>query len=269
MAESRPGPRMLWRNMRGYIDFRNSAEHAVAMKAATPAPSARTLARQAYQRLRQDIVAGHLAPGSKLKLETLVQQYGIGMSPLREALARLAGDQLVSAQEQRGFWVAPLSLEELDDITRVRTLVETEALRLSIGNADDAWERQVREAFEALSEVEAGLPVSGQPASQELVALWEQRNHAFHTALIAACDSPWLGKLQELLYHQAERYRRVSLSHSTGRRFVHDEHVAIFEAAIDRNAVRACRLTRDHLIGTYDAVRVAMSKMQASADDAA
>src|SRR3546814_19026824 len=75
------------------------------------------------------------------------------MSPLREALARLVGDQLVNSLEQRGFWVAPLSLEELDDISRVRNLVETEALRLSIENGDDAWEQQVRNAFTALSEV--------------------------------------------------------------------------------------------------------------------
>src|SRR3546814_12001971 len=89
------------------------------------------------------------------------------MSPLREALARLVGDQLVNSLEQRGFWVAPLSLEELDDISRVRNLVETEALRLSIENGDDAWEQQVRNAFTALSEVESELPVSWTPASHE------------------------------------------------------------------------------------------------------
>src|SRR3546814_6327802 len=102
------------------IDFRNSDEHSVSMNPAATAPSARTLARQAYQRIRQDIVAGRLLPGSKLKLESLVQQYRIGMSPLREALARRVGDQPVNSLEQSGFWVAPLSLEELDDISRVR-----------------------------------------------------------------------------------------------------------------------------------------------------
>src|SRR3546814_20947830 len=108
------------------------------------------------------------------------------MSPLREALARLVGDQLVNSLEQRGSWVAPLSLEELDDISRVRNLLETEALRLSIENGDDAWEQQVRNAFTALSEVEAELQVSGKPASQELVDQWETHNHAFQPAMIAA-----------------------------------------------------------------------------------
>ena len=233
------------------------------------AATARTLARQAYHRIRHDIVSGALVAGSKLKLETMVRQYEIGMSPLREALARLAGDQLVKTEDQRGFWVAPLSLEELDDISRVRTLVETEALRLSIGHGDDAWERKVRAAFDALSDVELGLPAMQQPLPQDTLDLWEERNHDFHTALIAACGSPWLIKLQELLYHQAERYRRVSLNQSQGRRFVHDEHVAIFESAVSRNAVRACRLTEDHLMRTYDAVRAAMTRTQATTANAA
>lgn len=224
--------------------------------------AARTLARQAYQRIRHDIVVGKLAAGSKLKLEAMVRQYEIGMSPLREALARLVGDQLVKTEDQRGFWVAPLSLEELDDISRVRNLVETEALRLSIDHADDEWEQRLRNVFAALSEVESVLPGTQQAVPQETLDLWERRNHDFHTALVAACGSPWLIKLQELLYHQAERYRRVSLSDSRGRRFVHDEHVAIYEAAMSRNAVRACRLTEDHLMRTYDAVRSTLARMQ-------
>lgn len=226
------------------------------------ATSARTLARRAYHHIRHDIVSGQLQAGSKLKLESLVQRYAIGMSPLREALARLVGDQLVKTEDQRGFWVAPLSLEELDDISRVRMLVETEALRLSIENGDETWQQNVCAAFEALSDAERDLSAAPQPIPQETLGVWEERNQVFHTALVAACRSPWLIRLQELLYHQAERYRRVSLSQSQGRRFVHDEHVAIFEAAVARNAVRACRLTEDHLLRTTDAVRGALAQMQ-------
>ena len=98
---------------------------------------------------------------------------------------------------------------------------------------------------------------------------WEERNRIFHEVLIAACPSRWIKHFIGILYHQAERYRRVSLSHSQGRRFVHDEHVAIFEAAVARNAMRACRLTEDHLMRTYDAVRGALERMQAEAADAA
>lgn len=247
------------------FDFRNSWRKLLLMNAQITPSSARTLARRAYHRLRKDIVHGQLSAGSKLKLEALVQQYAIGMSPLREALARLVGDQLVKTEDQRGFWVAPLSLEELDDISRVRNLIETEAMRLSIERGDAAWEAGVRNAFDALSEVEKSLSGSDQALPQEVIDDWEERNRAFHNSLIAACDSPWLTKLQELLYHQSERYRRVSLKASRGKRFVHDEHVAIFEAAVERNALRACRLNHDHLMRTYDEVRLAVAAMDPSA----
>lgn len=233
------------------------------MNSQAPPSSARTLARRAYQHLRRDIVHGELAAGSKLKLEALVQRYEIGMSPLREALARLVGDQLVKTEDQRGFWVAPLSLDELDDVSRVRDLIETEALRLSIEAGDMAWEQRVREAFDALSRVEDGIATQTPRLPQEELDRWEERNQQFHYALISACDSPWLIKLQELLYHQAERYRRVSMRLSRGKRFVHDEHMEIFEAAMARNAVRACRLTHDHLRRTYDEVRKAMAALEA------
>lgn len=239
------------------------------MEVLAPVPSsARTLARRAYHRLRRDIVHGRLAAGSKLKLEALSQSYEIGMSPLREALARLVGDQLVKTEDQRGFWVAPLSLAELDDISRVRNLIETEALRLSIERGGEAWEASVRAAFEALSEVESAVDGHPRPLPQQTVDEWEERNRQFHYALISACDSPWLVKLQELLYHQAERYRRVSLSMSRSKRFVHEEHLAIFEAALERNALRACRLTHDHLMRTYDDVRRAVAAIGMGTDGA-
>lgn len=225
-----------------------------------PLPSPRTLAHQAYQRIRQDIVRGLLPASSKLKLETLVRQYAVGMSPLREALARLIGDQLVKTEDQRGFWVAPLSLEELDDISRVRNLVENEALSLSIQHADEAWESRLRQAFDNLSEVEASLSGTEQTLPSDVMDDWERRNQYFHQALIAACGSPWLLKLQDLLYHQADRYRRISLKSSRGKRFVHDEHVAIFNASIERNALKACRLNQEHLMRTYEEVRRAMAE---------
>ncbi len=231
------------------------------MMNAAALPTARTLAKRTYQRLRRDIVHGHWQPGSKLKLETLTQHYEIGMSPLREALARLTGDQLVKTEDQRGFWVAALSLDELEDISRVRNLIETEALRLSIEQGDAAWEAQVRAAYEALNEVESQVMALAPDAPQELVDTWEECNRQFHYTLISACNSPWLIKLQELLYHQAERYRHVSLNTSRGKRFVQDEHQAIFEATLERNALRACRLTHDHLMRTYEEVRKALAAM--------
>lgn len=224
-----------------------------------------TLADRAYRVLRQDIVEGRLAGGQKLKLESLMASYSFGMSPLREALSRLTGDLLVITEAQRGFWVAPLSIEELDDISRVRALVETEAVNLSIRFGTQAWIDSVEAAFNELSEVERALPAADAPLPPELGARWEDKNRAFHSALVSACNSPWLMRVRDMLYSQSERYRRVSLKASRGRRSVHEEHLAIFEAAIKRDALRACRMTELHVQRTADEVRLAIASLQDTA----
>lgn len=221
----------------------------------------KTLADQVYRQIREDIIGGRLAAGSKMKLEGLMENYSVGMSPLREALARLAGDLLVVSEGQRGYWVAPLSLEELDDVTRVRALIETEALNASIRNGNKDWEQAVHESFKALSAIEAQLPSSPEPLAQPVLEQWEDCNRAFHAALVSAAHSPILIKLRDLLYQQSERYRRVSLNVSRGWRNVHDEHQAIYDAAIDRNALRACRMIELHLSRTAEEVRNAIRSL--------
>lgn len=215
----------------------------------------KTLTDKAYRQLRDDIIAGRLPAGSKLKLEGLIADYQVGMSPLREALARLMGDLLVVSEGQRGFWVAPLSREELDDVSRVRALIETEVLQLSIRLGGAAWERDVTAAFDALAEVERDLPATAELLDPKLLDAWEGRNRAFHTALASASGSPVLNRLREQLYHQSERYRRVSLNASRAWRNVHDEHVAIYQAALARDTLKACRMTELHLHKTAEEVR--------------
>ncbi len=220
----------------------------------------KTLADKAYRKLRAEILDGHLAAGQKLKLEALVKDCAVGMSPLREALARLQGDLLVVSEAQRGFWVAPLPMDEIDDVSRVRAMVETEALSASIVKGAAAWERRVVEAFERLSQLEEGLPPPGKERSSALLNEWEERNHTFHSALVSGSGSPNLTRLCEQLYQQSERYRRVSRLVSGGRRDVHEEHLAIYRAAINRQHLKACRLAEAHILRTADQIRLSMSR---------
>lgn len=218
----------------------------------------RTLANETYSQLREDILSGKYPPNSKLKLEGLLDAYNVGMSPLREALSRLVGDMLVVTEGQRGFWVAPLSLADLDDVTLIRGLLETQALALSIQNGDKAWEETVTTAYEKLSDIEERLPVSADDISPSLSKQWEQRNREFHSVLVSACNSPWLIRLRNLLYQQSERYRRVSLRESRGHRDIQDEHRGIYNAVIKRNTLKACDLIEHHLQQTADEVRRAI-----------
>src|SRR5947208_17059732 len=105
-----------------------------------PVSEAATLTERAAMLVEQDILAGYLAPGSRLGIVDLVQRYEIGATPLREGLSRLMSRGLIVGIGQRGFRVAEVSREDLADIPCMRTAVEIEAVRLAILHGDRAWE---------------------------------------------------------------------------------------------------------------------------------
>lgn len=227
------------------------SEALVAQKpASADADEPRTLVEAAYRRLRRDIIEGVRRPGEKLRVEHLKDAYDVGAGTLREALQLLITDALVVAQGQRGFRVAPISLTDFEDITKTRVLLETEALRQSIALGDDAWEAEVVGAFHRLSRAEEKL--EGPDAAREE---WETRNRIFHEVLISACPSRWIRHFQTILYHQSERYRRLSLFKQPIPRDVHSEHQAIVDAALARDADAATRILADHILRTLEAVR--------------
>ena len=89
-----------------------------------------------YQNIKRDIIFGHLAPGTKLKLDGLRNRYAASMSTLRETLNRLASEGFVDAQDQRGFFVRPVSKDDLIEVANLRVLLECHALRLSVAKGD-------------------------------------------------------------------------------------------------------------------------------------
>lgn len=215
----------------------------------------RTIADYIYQELHRDIVSGALIPGTKLRMEKFSRLYGVGMSPLREALVKLTGDALVRTEGQRGFWVSPISANEFEDTVGIRALIETEAVMRSIRLGDGAWEARVREAHAALAESAERL-IEGD--DDVALAAWERANRRFHDVLASACASPWLMRIRQMLHRHAERYRAIVLP---GRRIdpdTHDEHDAIAEAVLDRKSLRAGHLIRIHVQRTANCVRDAL-----------
>lgn len=226
------------------------------------ASGATTLIAFVFEQLRRDIVAGVYAAGEKLRVEHIRVQFGVAASTMREALARLIANGLVTAEGQRGFRVAPMSIEDLRDITRLRRVLETEALVESIRRADLACEARVVAAFHKLSRAEERI---GTMRVEEL-ALWENANKEFHEALTSACDSPRLLEMNEVLYRQHERYRVQSLAlysvedqgksnenHPRPRhRDIHAEHEALLQAFLTRDVDMAKTLLAEHIQKTAD-----------------
>jgi DNA-binding GntR family transcriptional regulator len=206
---------------------------------------------QAYAALRRDIIDGHLPPGSRLRVEHLKDSYGVGSGTLREALSLLVSDALVMTRDQRGFHVTTISLEDLQDITNSRILLECEALRQSIRLGDELWESRLIAAFYLLTRVEERLSATSAESFDE----WEQRNREYHQALISACPSRWTHHFLGILYQQTERYRRLVVTRKPIPRDVHAEHQAIQDAALARDEERAVELLARHIATTADAVR--------------
>ncbi len=201
-----------------------------------------TLVDFAYRRLRHDIITGARPPGERLRIEMLKARYGIGPTPLREALQKLGQDGLVLTEGNRGFTVAPLDPAEFEDLNLARTALEKEALRLSIARGDDAWEARVVAASyimakedEAIMKAHDGVPDS-----------WERANAEFHGALVSATGSRWLLRVRAGLHDHCERYRRASVFQHLGVRDLGAEHAAIARAALARDAELACALTEKH-----------------------
>nr|CAC05302.1 BphS protein [Cupriavidus necator] len=196
-----------------------------------------------YATLRDCILRGSHPQGSRLHLETLKSSLGVSGSTLREALTRLVGDRLVVAEGQKGFKVAPMSLCDLDDLTSARITLETTAIVESINLGGGDWEDQLVISFRRLARAQER--VEANPA--EAFDAWEARNQEFHNALMAASPSKWLANFREILFHNSERYRRLSGTQGPISVEVHEEHKTIFEAAIARDANQAVSVLSQHI----------------------
>lgn len=192
-----------------------------------------TAAAQAYAKLRDDILRGVLAPLKRLRLNDISARYGCGAIPMREALNRLAAEDLVIHAEQRGFAVAPMSAQALRDLARARSLLAEVAVREAVLNGDAAWEERVLVSYHRLSKIARSDPG------------FEPMHREFHSALVSGCGSQWIVTLSERLFNHAERYRNLSRRLQAASR--EDEHKRIVEAALARRVDEAVALSKRHV----------------------
>ncbi|MGI9257684.1 MAG: GntR family transcriptional regulator [Gammaproteobacteria bacterium] len=209
-----------------------------------------TLASMVYHKLLEDILKGNLQPGRKLRLQALKDQYEVGNSPLREALNRLSANGMVVREENKGFRVSPASAAELAELVRTRCWLEEVALRESIRNGDDAWEERVVLSYHRLSRAQRPTDEESFNTNPE----WEEFHRQYHHALISACDSNLLMGYCAQLQEQALRYRNLAPVVNYRRRHESNEHEAIRDAALGRDADEAVKLLIAHFEVTADIV---------------
>jgi DNA-binding GntR family transcriptional regulator len=173
-----------------------------------------------YEHIRHGILSGAYAPGTPLRLHTLAAEAGVSMIPVREALRRLASERLVLITPNRGAQVAPLSLNDVDDAYRVRTIWEVEALRHAVPhNSKAEIKRARRHAADMVKRFDKGDHIG-----------CHAEDRALHFELYQHCGSPWMLQIIENLWDHTTRYRAVATPLRRDMREVGDEHVEILDA---------------------------------------
>lgn len=216
-----------------------------------------TLATTAYDRLRADVIAGRFAAGGKIRIKSICEAYGIGASPVREALNRLCSENLIRQTDQKGFRVLPLTLNDLDELTRARCWANEVSIRNSIRTAGLDWETRLTTAFETLAAVPRYLAGDSTVRNPE----WGRAHAEFHATLIAGCGSSWIREFCTQTLWAAERYRHAARMATNTQRQDLDEHRAIYQAAISRQEGEAAQLLTDHLRLTARLVRARLVAM--------
>ncbi len=189
-----------------------------------------------FEALREAIVEGRLKDGDTLRQDQIAGMFNVSRIPVREALARLEEQGLVSTRRHKGAVVSSLSLTEIAEMFEFRALVEGEAIRLSVQRISDA----------TLAEAEACCRAfEDEPDS----AQWGRLNRLFHYSLYRDCGRPYYLGIVSKALDQISRYLRAQLVLTHGRDRARVEHRAILGAAIRRDADRAADLTRTHILG--------------------
>jgi GntR family carbon starvation induced transcriptional regulator len=204
-----------------------------------------TLATYFFEQLRSDILHCRLEPGTRLLFGTLRKRYGASLSPVREALMRLAAEGLTQFIDQKGFRVPPVSREELVDVAN--TLLEVEALvvRLAIENGDHRWEVSIKARLQELSTRDRFHVADVD---------FERREAVFRETLYDACGSRWLVALCRQLVDRFSRYRHFHARRPEAARVVGGEYVKVMRAVVSRDEDEAIRLLRRYRSTTTETI---------------
>jgi DNA-binding GntR family transcriptional regulator len=173
-----------------------------------------------HQALRERILSGQYAPGSRLILKRLSQEHGLSFIPIREAMQRLEAERLVVTETNRGARVAEISIADMRDIYETRVVIEQHAIREAIPRMGaDALDR----ANHALTEMQERFDAGDERAA--FVA-----HERFHFTLYESAGSPWTMHVIRQLWASAGRYLRLAATVRPAPAEFVAEHRAIYEA---------------------------------------
>jgi DNA-binding GntR family transcriptional regulator len=214
------------------------------------APAARLAAERAYVELRDRIVTLRLAPGTALREDELMREMGIGRTPLREAVKRLALENLVAVQPRRGTFVTGVEASDIVNITEVRAELEGYAAELAALRMNG----EARAAAEALvDEIEEVT----KPHEQEWLMRFDERIHHF---IWEASGNPYLVETLERYFTHSLRIWYLVLDRVPGLGHAVHDQMHLLDALLARDGARARNIMREHVLAFQREILAAFSR---------
>jgi DNA-binding GntR family transcriptional regulator len=206
--------------------------------------------------VRQSIVEGRTRPGEALSISDLAIDLGVSPSPVREALQRLAGQGLVELRPARTPIVAPLELEDLHEIYRLRLLLEVDAVARACPQLTDEDLRDLKAEFEAMTTA---------PADSD--HFWDSHD-AFHQILWRPVFTERLSRLITQLWQAGQRYLRVVYGETDAlqKHSPLERHLPLLEAARARDGVIMRAALTEHLASSEGELASKLAAVLGAAD---
>jgi DNA-binding GntR family transcriptional regulator len=186
--------------------------------------------------LREAILNGEIAPGTRIRQEQIADRFGISRLPVREALRMLEAEGLTRLEANKSARVPSLDREKLETLYEMRERLETLALRLSLPHL----------TTEQIQHVQA---IQEQIEQTEDVGRFVELDRGFHLGTYAGCPAGELLSTVTRLWNSTQHYRRafMLIGGADRRWFVNAEHRLILDAVSRRDAVDAERCLAGHI----------------------
>jgi DNA-binding GntR family transcriptional regulator len=214
------------------------------------APSAKLEADRAYVQLRDWIVTLRLAPGTVLREDELMRELEVGRTPLREAVKRLALENLVAVQPRRGTFVSAVEAADIVNITEVRAELEGYAAALAAERLDDGHRAAAQALLHEVEEL-------GESGDQDWLMRFDERIHRFTWE---ATGNPYLIETLERYFTHSLRIWYLVLDRLPGLGHAVHDQARLVEALLAGDAAKARELMREHVLDFQRELLAAFSR---------
>ena len=216
----------------------------------TLTPSPKLVAERAYVELRDRIVTLHIAPGTALREDELMRELGIGRTPLREAVKRLALENLLTVQPRRGTFVTGVEAADIVNITEVRAELEAYAAELAALRMSDGAVELAGSLLDEVRELR-------RPDDQDWLMHFDERIHRF---IWEAAGNPYLLDTLERYFTHSLRIWYLVLDRVPGLGHAVHDQAHLLEALLSRDSATARTIMREHVLAFQREIMAAFSR---------